>query len=191
MSPTGLATSRMLLRRIRSADVDLLTALNDDPGVMRHIDRAPPSRAAVAAEIDALLAARERHPGHGRFIAEDHDGVFLGWFGLIVLADGPAAPSLGYRLRPAHWGRGLATEGGRALVDHAFTHLAAERVTAETMAVNAASRRVLDKCGLHYVRTFHEHFDDPLPGTEHGEVWYEITRDQWRHAGGTSNPHAC
>ncbi len=30
--------------------------------------------------------------------------------------------------------------------------------------------------GLSYVRTFHMHFDDPLPGSEQGEVEYAITR---------------
>ncbi|THV34659.1 GNAT family N-acetyltransferase [Glycomyces buryatensis] len=174
-----LTTERMRLRHLRSADLDLLDELNHDPDVMRYIDWQPPSREALAAEIAELLAVSENHPGHGRFIAEDHNGVFLGWFGLILLADGPSAPSLGYRLRPAHWGRGLASEGGRALVDHAFNSLGAERVTADTMFVNAASRRVMEKCGLRYRRTFHQRFDNPLPGTEHGEVWYEVTRDEW------------
>jgi RimJ/RimL family protein N-acetyltransferase len=64
-------------------------------------------------------------------------------------------------------------------VDHAFAELGAERVVAETMAVNAGSRRVLEKCGLRHVETFHVEFDDPLPGTEHGEVRYEITRAEW------------
>lgn len=47
------------------------------------------------------------------------------------------------------------------------------------MFVNRASRRVMEKCGMSYVRTYHVHFDDPLPGTEQGEVLYEITREQW------------
>jgi hypothetical protein len=38
--------------------------------------------------------------------------------------------------------------------------------------------------GLTYVRTYFPEFDDPLPGTEQGEVEYEITRAGWqrRHA---------
>jgi RimJ/RimL family protein N-acetyltransferase len=48
------------------------------------------------------------------------------------------------------------------------------------MVVNHASRRVMEKCGMTYVKTFHGQFDNPLPGTEYGEVLYQITRDQWR-----------
>jgi hypothetical protein len=42
------------------------------------------------------------------------------------------------------------------------------------MAVNAGSRRVLERAGLRYVRTFHLDWADPLPGAEHGEVEYAL-----------------
>ena len=48
-------------------------------------------------------------------------GRFIGWFHLRP----PDDPELGYRLRRDLWGRGYATEGSRALIDHAFTHGAA------------------------------------------------------------------
>lgn len=62
----------------------------------------------------------------------------------------------------------------------AFTTLGLRRVFATTMAVNLASRRVMEKAGLRYVRTFHLEFDDPIPGTEHGEVEYAVTADEWQ-----------
>ena len=88
-------------------------------------------------------------------------------------------PELGYRLRASSWGKGYATEGSRALVDHAFRELGAERVTAETMAVNTASRRVMEKAGLRYVRTFHADWPDKIDGDEHGDVEYALTRAEW------------
>ena len=83
------------------------------------------------------------------------------------------------RLRRATWGHGLATEGARALVRHAFDTVGVRRVWAQTMAVNDRSRAVMARAGLRYVRTFHLAFDDPIPGTEHGEVEYELRRDAW------------
>ncbi len=92
---------------------------------------------------------------------------------------------LGYRLRRAAWGRGLATEGSRALLRYAFATVGLARVWAQTMAVNTPSRRVMEKAGLRYVRTFHLDWDDPIEGTEHGEVEYELLRAEWaaREAG--------
>ncbi len=60
----------------------------------------------------------------GRWLAHDKiTGEFLGWFGLDSDTSPPDARELGYRLRSAAWGRGLATEGARALVDHGFREL--------------------------------------------------------------------
>ena len=47
------------------------------------------------------------------------------------------------------------------------------------MAVNTASRRVIEKAGLAYVRTFHDDWPEPIEGTEHGEVEYALTRADW------------
>jgi RimJ/RimL family protein N-acetyltransferase len=49
------------------------------------------------------------------------------------------------------------------------------------MAVNEASRATMASIGLRYVRTFFPDWDEPLPGAEHGEVEYAITREQWLH----------
>lgn len=48
-----------------------------------------------------------------------------------------------------------------------------------TMSVNTASRRVLEKAGLRFVRTFFGQWPDPLPGAEHGDVEYALSKDDW------------
>jgi hypothetical protein len=40
-------------------------------------------------------------------------------------------------------------------------------------------RRVMERTGLRFVRVFHETWDDPIDGTEHGEVEYELLREEW------------
>jgi RimJ/RimL family protein N-acetyltransferase len=65
------------------------------------------------------------------------------------------------------------------LVDKAFVEAAAERVWAETMAVNTGSRRVMEKAGLTLVRTFQPIWHDPIDGSEQGEVEYELRRPDW------------
>ena len=47
------------------------------------------------------------------------------------------------------------------------------------MAVNAGSRAVMEKLGMRHVRTEVQEWDDPLPGWEQGEVFYEIERSAW------------
>jgi RimJ/RimL family protein N-acetyltransferase len=187
--PIRLETSRMLLRSFDAADVDDLAALHGDPAVMRYIDDGRPVPRAVVAEetLPAILREYRQLPdGFGRFAAvENAGGAFLGWFSLRPastrgLAEGLAGGiELGYRLRPAAWGHGYATEGARALVDSAFADLGVDRVVATTMTVNVPSRRVLEKAGLHLVRTFFEEWPEYIEGAEHGDVEYELTRAAW------------
>ncbi len=161
-----------MLRRLTWADVDSLVELDGDPEVMRFLTNGKPTPRETVVEVLPRLLG-EYDSGFGRWAAIE-GGVFVGWLGLR------AGGELGYRLRRAVWGRGLATEGSRGVVAYAFGELGVPRVWGQTMAVNVASRRVLAKAGLRYVRTFHEVFDDPIDGTEFGEVEYAVTRDEWR-----------
>src|SRR5262245_8535010 len=166
----------MTLRPITLDDVELLVELDRDPEVMRYVTGGRPTTREHNEEIV------RRHLG-SRWIGSDRStGEFVGWFGIRPTATDEY--ELGYRLHRSHWGRGLATEGGQLLVDHAFSALGAERVWAATMTVNTASRRVMEKCGLRYLRTFHLEWDEPIEGAEAGDVEYELLRSEWLHRRG-------
>ena len=176
-------TDRLRMRMFDESDVDLLVELDSDPEVMRYLTGGTPTpREDIANRVlPAILACHRRPDGLGVWAAELlATGEFVGWFELCPRrTDPPGSAELGYRLRRAHWGGGLGTEGSLALVRAAFTEFGLDRVYAQTMAVNAGSLRVMAKAGLRYVRTFDAGFDDPIPGTEDGEVEYEITRADW------------
>ena len=93
---------------------------------------------------------------------------------------GPGEVELGYRLRKSAWGKGYATEGSRALINRGFTEFGVQRVVAETMAVNMASRRVMEKAGLKLVRTFHQPWPHPIEGDQFGDVEYALDKAGWQ-----------
>ncbi|GAA3651826.1 GNAT family N-acetyltransferase [Nonomuraea antimicrobica] len=176
-----LQTERLTLRPIAESDEDDLFRLHNDPEVMRHLNGGRPTPRSVLAG-----KTMPRFLSGGFYAALDrHSGGFLGWFHLRSADGGPDdEPELGYRLHQAAWGKGYATEGSRGLIDKAFAELGARRVFAQTMAVNLGSRRVMEKCGLRYVRTFHLDWPDPIEGSEQGEVEYELLRPEWEAAHG-------
>jgi RimJ/RimL family protein N-acetyltransferase len=47
------------------------------------------------------------------------------------------------------------------------------------MVVNVASRRVMEKAGLKFVRIFHQPWPDKIDGDEEGEVEYALLRSEW------------
>ncbi|MEV0390305.1 GNAT family N-acetyltransferase [Nonomuraea sp. NPDC050643] len=171
-----LETERLSLRPFAASDEEALFLLHNDPEVMRHLNGGKPTPREVIAE-QTLPRFIE-----GGFLAavERSTGEFLGWFHLRPAKDGPAdEPELGYRLHKAAWGKGYATEGSLALIDKAFGELGARRVFAQTMTVNRGSRRVMEKCGLRFVRTFHHDWPEAIEGSEQGEVEYELLRADW------------
>lgn len=174
-------TERLLLRRFTDADLDDLVWLDSDPTVMQFLTGEPTPRAEIEHEVLPKILHDYQLSPAGRFAAiERSTAAFVGWAAIQPPQRGGAVEvELGYRFAAHAWGQGYATEAARALIRKGFTDLGTERVWAQTMAINLASRRVMAKAGLTQVRTFHPHFDDPLPGSEHGEVEYQLLRADW------------
>jgi RimJ/RimL family protein N-acetyltransferase len=179
-----LKTPRLFIRQFTQNDVDNLFDLDSDPEVMRYLGRAAPREVLRDEIIPFNLDVYNRLDRLGTWAAESaDDGEFLGWFCLRPGPDGDITNNeLGYRLRRSTWNKGYATEGSRALINMGFTDLGVQRVYAHTMTVNAASRRVMEKCGLTLVHTVP--YDGPnahiIDGAEHGEVEYALTKPEWK-----------
>ena len=182
-------TARLTLCAFDAGDIDLLAELDSDPAVMRYITggRTTPRSEIEDDILPAFLSYYNRFDGYGFWAAiETETQEFVGWFHLRPASGAPDdEPELGYRLRRSVWGRGLATEGARALIEVAFARLGARRVVAETMAVNAASRGVMENAGMTLIREFHQEWPYRIEGDDLGDVEYAITRSGWlaAHAG--------
>ncbi len=151
---TTRETERLVLRPWeRDRDLEPFVALNADPEVMRHIG---PFRPLSRAESTELLERIVRHwadHGFGLWAVEPRaePAACAGFIGLAIPSFLPAvlpAVEVGWRLAPAWWGRGLATEGAHASVDYAFRTLALAQVIAIVDPDNERSLRVTAKLGM-------------------------------------------
>lgn len=189
-----LDTGRLSLRALTYADADELWALDNDPDVMRYINGGRPSTRQEVRERTLPRLLREYPDGlRGYWAAEEKAaGTFLGWFEFRPLdGDDFSVVELGYRLNRAAWGAGYATEGARALIREGFTRLGVQRVTANAMAVNRRSRRVMEKAGLTFLRHFTGDWEEPIDGSEHGDVEYILTRSEWARRGEAAAASGC
>lgn len=193
-----LRTDRLLLVPLADRHLDLVARLDSDPEVLRYLAGQSPTRDEVVASHQRRMALTGKVDGLGfwmAFVADsrergatpparEEEGEFVGLM-MLPPAHGPDQPDdptvsdLGYRLVRRYWRQGLASEASRVLLRHAFDTVGQSRVIAQTMAVNAGSRAVMQAIGMRYVRTYHPQFDDPLPGAHLGEVEYEMTRTRW------------
>ncbi|MEM6293268.1 MAG: GNAT family N-acetyltransferase [Myxococcota bacterium] len=144
-----LSTERLHLRRLGAEHLDDLVDLDSDPAVMRFISGGDPTpRQTYVDDLLPRMTAFDEHP-YGFAAAYEAD-TFVGWFHLRPSVADDAVLEIGYRLRRAAWGRGLATEGSRALIAYAFETLDRTVVDACALPENAASIAVMKKCGMTY-----------------------------------------
>jgi len=138
-------TERLLLRPGWAEDAPALARAIADEQVVRNLATAPWPYAIEDAE--AFLAS-PRDPVMPSFLITERtcgDPVIVGACGLGRRPSG--AVELGYWIGRAHWGKGFATEAGRALIDIART-LKLPRLEASHFLDNPASGRVLEKLGF-------------------------------------------
>jgi len=199
MAQPILRTARLLLVPLADRHLDLEVRLDSDAEVLRYISGRARSRDEVAASHARRMALADRVDGLGYWLAfgsgggtrgtrppeREDEGEFVGLM-MLPPAHGPDQPDdpsvcdLGYRLVRRYWRQGLASEASRTLMRHAFDSVGQSRVIAQTMAVNAGSRGVMEAIGMRYVRTYFPRWEEPLPEADQGEVEYEITREMWQ-----------
>lgn len=148
-APT-LHTERLVLRRPQLGDVEALAALANNPKIAEMLARMPNPygeaeamafimMSARSAEAVYVLMAAGHRPGDG--------GTLVGCAGLDRTDRGL---ELGYWIGEPFWRNGYATEAAHALVDLAFRKSNIGALHTSCRVINAASRRVIHKCGFQY-----------------------------------------
>ena len=178
-----LHTPRLTLRPIEPRDRDAFRAMNAAAAVMRFF--VAPLTHAESDDVMLRYNQNLLREGFG-FLAAEVDGTheFAGILGMQTMSfavPGLAQPAveIGWRLTTRAQGRGLATEGARALLDHAFNTLHLPAIVAITLPINAASRRVMQKLGMQHrpELTFnHPRIPEQHPFQQH--VLYSVTNPQ-------------
>jgi RimJ/RimL family protein N-acetyltransferase len=176
------STERLILRPWRDSDLPAFAALNADPRVNRFLP-GPLDRRQSDAQAANIRAYLEEN-GYGRWAVEV-PGVadFIGFVGLVEARFGShftPCVEIGWRLSPAHWGHGYATEAARACLAFGFERLGLEEIVSFTVPDNLRSRRVMEKIGM--TRSPADDFDHPgLPQDDRlcRHVLYRLARSKW------------
>ena len=140
------------LRPFREADEQAIVASLNDWAIAQWLTRPPFPYTVDDARwwIDFVRRDHEGpRPGHFA-VADRSDGRAVGCMSLEIEEGGDSA-ELGYWMAKSHWGQGLATAVAGAVVDYGFDTLGLRRLFATTDPANAASQRVLRKCGFEQV----------------------------------------
>lgn len=180
---TTLRTERLILRPWREDDFEPFAAMSADPKVMEHFPSTL-TRAESDAVAGRLKAHIERH-GFGFWALElPGEAPFIGFAGLLHVsfeAHFVPAVEIGWRLAPAHWGKGYATEAARAALDHGFGALGLAEIVSFTIPANTRSQAVMQRLGMTWDKAddfAHPRVPEGHPMSRH--VLYRLRAEDWK-----------
>ena len=150
--PEHVETERLMLRRWLASDAPDMEAIWREPEVWRSLQ---PDQPFNPRQWRSRLERHLRHwdiHGFGLWaVTMGEQPRPVGWIGASHPTFGPELAEeveIGWTLRPAQWGRGLATEGARAAVEAAFRTLPLERVISLVHPRNERSMAVAKRLGM-------------------------------------------
>ena len=144
-------TERLTLRPITADHYEAHARIVGDADVMRYIIDEPMTRAQAWWNI-ARYIGHWQIRGYGMYVAiEKATDEIIGHMGFLN-AEGGRGFELGWILAPSAWGKGYASEGTRALVDHAFTNLDQDHIVCVINKDNIKSISVAERLGARFER---------------------------------------
>lgn len=166
-----IETDRLLLRELLFSDVDGLLELESNPNVHLFVGNKPVTHIDECRAYVEFIHQQYKDFGTGRWaVILKETNEFLGWSGIKFITNEinnhKDFYEIGYRFIEKHWGKGYATEAGKAFIDYAFNEMKVGALYAYADAGNENSRKILEKLGLRYVNSFE--YEGEL------EVWYEL-----------------
>lgn len=152
-NPNTIDTPQLLLRPFTMDDAEAYWPLLRLPDVLRYTGEEPKTS---LDEVREILKTRPLHDyaayGYGRMACiEKSSGRLVGFSGLKYLEE-LKETDVGYRFLPDCWGKGYATESGRALMAQGREQFGLKRIIGLAEPANGASCRVLEKLGLVFER---------------------------------------
>ena len=150
---TRLETDRLILRPFADADFGAYAAIHADPEVTRYLTATGAAMARWEAwRSFAMFVGHWQLRGYGVWAVEEKStGRFIGRAGLHN-PDGWPGPEVGWTIARDHWGKGYATEAGRAAMVYAFDVHGWDHIISVIHPENARSIRVAERLGLRYER---------------------------------------
>ncbi|MBB1626742.1 GNAT family N-acetyltransferase [Achromobacter sp. UMC71] len=169
--PESFVTTRLRAERMSQTHLPFITAMHADAALMATMGGTRDAASSRRYVQHNLLHWAEQ--GYGMYVLTERDsGALAGRAGLKLAVSGKVERvEIAYAFQAACWGRGYASEITRVLLALGFERLPVQALSAVAVQANAASLRVMQKCGLRWIETTGE--------GEACKLRYEIRREQW------------
>ena len=153
--PVVIEGEGVVLREFVDDDLDGLLETLGDPDVVRHVSLRVLDEAGASRMLDRITARALAEPrgGYTLAIVARGEETPCGTISLTIDAPEHHRCEIGFAVAKRVWGRGLATEAVRLMIDFGFDHVGARRIWAVCTPDNPASAKVLARCGMRHEGT--------------------------------------
>jgi ribosomal-protein-alanine N-acetyltransferase len=147
MSLVYLETQHFTIRQWKPEDAEELWMMMADPPVHQYTGYIPWTFDRTTKYIQLMLAKdfRTLEVFHGACVLKSNL-VIIRFTGLNPYL--PKQPELEWQFGVPYWGKGHATEIGKAVIEAAFSSTNIERIYGMVNPQNKASMRVMEKIGM-------------------------------------------
>lgn len=142
-----LKTKRLVLRKLKESDAEVIFFLRSDATVNQFIKRAPAQSAAEAVDFINMVNnnfAENKGVNWGIVL----DGKLVGTICLWNFSEDKKTAEVGYDLHPDFHGKGIMDEALKKVLSFGFWEMNFEEIEAYTSKFNAASIQLLKKNGF-------------------------------------------
>jgi ribosomal-protein-alanine N-acetyltransferase len=149
--PTSdLKTERLQLSAMTMQDLDNIHALHSLPETDRYNTLGIPASRIETEQLLTGWLSLMNLPEQPKyvFVIRSESGDFIGLTGINIGRPVYRNAEIWYKLHPAHWNQGYATEAVAAILHFCFHDLQLHRVKAGCATENTASAKVLEKSGF-------------------------------------------
>ncbi len=154
ISPVLVETERLILRKLRASDSDSIFRFCSNPEMTRYTlwDRHLTLEDTHQLTYHYVLQreAEGAVDPLGIILKQDWQQEIIGTIGCHWVDQNSNCMELGYNIAFDYWGKGIATEASRGLIDYVFRHMPIERIQVRILSENIQSIRVAEKIGLVY-----------------------------------------
>lgn len=173
-----LQGQRILLREFRDDDVDALNAIHSDPRAMRYYAPEVATRAHAQMLVAKFIEWANESPRRNFQLAIAADtGELLGSCGVRSKDCAPGKAEFGIGIGSSSWGKGIAHEAARLIIEFAFSELGLDEVYGVAVAENEAVAKFARRLGL--APRAAQQRDDWMRERNFNAIEWVISRDAW------------
>jgi RimJ/RimL family protein N-acetyltransferase len=170
---------RILLREFRDDDVDALQAIHSDPRVLRYYAPDVATRAHAQMLVAQFIEWANEVPRRNFQLAivTADTGELLGSCGVRSRNCAPSKAEFGIGIASSSWGKGIAREAARLILDYGFCELGLDEVHGLAVAENDAVAKFARRLGFTPRPAAHRY--EWLRERNWNVMEWVITRDAW------------